>query len=174
MTDIVSNARRNIIADFRRCSYCNVMNNHEKTQNFTTLPSVLIIALERFQHSQFAPVEPTTILHIDGVLYVLKAVISHHGRYVSRGHITASLYQGDNLWITCDDKKVSIPHRQEPRNGVVFIYDKLEDVDSPTPNLFHEQSTSTEACSPKKKAKKDEKTYADAAKFKKNEKKQIL
>merc|ERR1712083_1073840 len=124
------------------CPYCKVINNHDSKQNWIILPTVLIITLQRFQHSQFALVEPTTKLKIDGASYHLRAAITHAGRYISRGHIKAHLYQGNGLWTTCDDETVSIPERTKPKNGYVFIYDRNEEdgiLTEPILTFDHEQ-----------------------------------
>ena len=142
VADIVLNAKTNIELEWKKCPYCKVINNHDSKQNWIILPTVLIITLQRFQHSQFALVEPTTKLKIDGASYHLRAVITHTGRYISRGHIKAHLYQGNGLWTTCDDETVSIPERTKPKNGYVFIYDQNEKDDILTGqnlNSDHEQ-----------------------------------
>ena len=94
IAEIVLNARKNTESDWKRCLFCNKVNNHKKKQNWLILPSVLIINLHRFQDSKFTQVEPS--LELDGVKYALRAVITHHGKCISRGHITASLYQGND------------------------------------------------------------------------------
>ena len=117
MAEIVSKTMTNIQPEWERCRSCNVINYHEMKQNWIILPSVLIITLQRFQNSQFALVDPTTTMQIAGVSYNLRAVITHTGRYISRGHIKAHIYQGNGLWIICDDESVSIPERARPKNG---------------------------------------------------------
>ena len=102
---IVLNAITTAKDDWKKCIWCGVQNNHKKTQHFLILPSVLIITLERYQASQFAEVDPSLSLEIDGVAYQLKAVITHHeAENISEGHLTTSLYNvNSRLWKECDD-----------------------------------------------------------------------
>ena len=71
--------------------------------------------------------EPSIQLHIDGVTYGLRSVITHFGKFTHHGHIKASLYDKNGLWITCDDEKVSNPSRVKPVFGLVYIYDRIVD-----------------------------------------------
>ena len=152
ITDIVSRAKTNIQNDWKRCLNCNEICNHVTKQNWLILPSVLIITLERFQYSQFAPVKPTINLNINEANYKLRAVISHHEYDTSKGHIVAHLFQGNGLWITCDDNSVSDPERKEPKDGYVFIYDKNEDFDSLGDSLSMFDSRSDQITSSKAEA----------------------
>ena len=96
-----------------------------KKQNWMILPSVLIICLQRFNASRFTEVDPSVTMDVNGVKYVLRAVITHHGKYVSRGHITATIYTQEGNWIKCDDTALSMPTNDVPKDGFVFIYDQL-------------------------------------------------
>ena len=108
----------------KRCSWCQKMTKHETTQKWAILPAVLIITLQRFEHSKFKKVMPSITLLIDGVSYILRAILTHHGKYSHRGHYTTKLCMDNgNLWIKCNDMMVS-QDKDVPLDGYIFIYDK--------------------------------------------------
>jgi len=120
VAQIVSNSRTNLELEFKRCLKCGELNEHEKKQNWMILPKVLIISLGRTQTSKFCSVEPSIILEIDEVIYALQAVITHHGKHVKSGHITATLHTKDG-WITCDDDEVKPPTKIGPKDGLIHL-----------------------------------------------------
>ena len=125
VNEIILNAITNNELEWKRCQWCNKLCNHMKKQNWMILPSVLIICLQRFNASRFTEVDPSVTIDVNGVKYVLRAVITHHGKYVSRGHITATIYTQEGNWIKCDDTALSMPTNDVPKDGFVFIYDQL-------------------------------------------------
>ena len=128
IADIVSNARLTEDNYLKRCSRCGILNHHRRKQNWLILPQVLIITLQRDEVSRLVEVNPSLRLKIEGITYELKAVIQHHGKCASWGHITSHLYNKRNdSWIECDDETVKAPTHQGPKDGFAFIYDKLEE-----------------------------------------------
>ena len=122
---IISNALTNHELEWKRCHWCNKLCNHIKKQNWMILPSVLIICLQRFKASRFSKVDPSITININGVTYILRALVTHLGKYVSRGHITTTIHTQEGRWIKCDDIDVSMPTDHVPKDGFVFIYDQL-------------------------------------------------
>ena len=75
---IVNDAQTKVRPSQEKCSWCKKTITHDSRQNWIVLPEVLILALNRFQDAQFAPVAPTANLNINGVSYILRSVICHY------------------------------------------------------------------------------------------------
>merc|ERR1711974_441828 len=110
--NIASILEQNSFSDkSKTCLNCKEIVSHFVTDSFDTLPSVLIVSLQRFETAiengtlkQFKKqdcVVPSNLIPVKDTVFQIKSVIKHWGTQVSNGHYTTSLRKSNN-WITCN------------------------------------------------------------------------
>ena len=150
--DEILSLEENVPPISKECKKCKKNTSHAELEAYYELPDVLIICLKRFEQvdgnitKNPKEVEPTPLLHYEqgNTVYALKSVVTHFGPHTNVGHYITALHINDSQWIYCNEEIISMPRREAPKMGYLFVYEKIYDIPLALPiNVHNEQVAST-------------------------------
>ena len=109
------------------CHKCARDTDKEQTEEFTSLPEILMVQINRFLPGNFNiknidNITPDKEIILNNTKYFLKSVIVHTGDTTNHGHYTALCIQENGIWIECDDSNIRESYL--PMQGYIFLYEK--------------------------------------------------
>ena len=116
-----------------KCSNCTEDKMKEALDKnvISVSPEFLLVTLMRFPHYRHIKVK--TLVSAEKILtlpnkdkFILTAICDHHGEFISSGHYTTTVRQGDQ-WFKCDDQNINLIRSENMvhKSNYIYLYKKI-------------------------------------------------